>query len=62
MKILVFGTGDYYQRYKNFFIEDIVGFIDNNESKQGTFQDGIEIMSPVRAVSINYDRIYVLSV
>lgn len=62
MKILVFGTGDYYERYKNFFIDDVVGLIDNNKNKQGSFLNGKEIMSPETAVELKYDRIYVLSV
>lgn len=62
MKILVFGAGDYYQRYKHFFIDEVIGLIDNNEQKQGTFLDGKKVMAPEQAIAMEYDRIYVLSV
>jgi len=61
MKIIVFGTGDYYQRYRNFIIDNVIGFLDNNESKQGTFIDGIQVYAPKEGIKQPYDRIYILS-
>ena len=47
MKILLFGTGDYYQKYKRWFRkEDIAGLIDNDANKQGTLIDGYEVYPP----------------
>ena len=38
MKIVVFGTGDYYERYKYLLEkENIVCFIDNDKTKEGVF-------------------------
>jgi len=47
MKIVIFGTGKYYQSIKRYInIEDVLCFADNDGSKQGTVLDGKEIMNP----------------
>ena len=63
MKILLFGTGDYYRKYREWFkSKDILGLIDNDESKRGTLIDGYKIYLPREAVSLVYDYIVILSV
>ncbi len=63
MKILLFGTGDYYRKYREWFSpEDVLGLIDNDESKRGTFIDGYKIYLPYEAVNLPYDGIVILSV
>ena len=42
MKILIFGTGDYYERYKKWLVqEELLALIDNSQQKQGTEIDGV---------------------
>lgn len=63
MKCLLFGTGDYYRKYKDWFKrDDVFGLIDNDESKQGNLLDGYEVYSPKEAVKLAYDCIVILSV
>lgn len=46
--------GDYYQRYKKWFVDkDIVGLLDNSSIKQGEKLDGHIIMSPLVAIRYN---------
>ena len=62
MKYLLFGTGNYYQRYKKWFEhENVVALIDNNKKIQNTYLDGKKIVSPNEAVKLEYDVIVVLS-
>lgn len=63
MKVILFGTGDYYNKYKNWFEkEDIVGILDNDQQKQGTVIDGIQVYAPEDGVRIHYNKICVMSV
>lgn len=63
MKVLIFGTGDYYHKYKKWFINvDIMVLLDNNPQKQGQKLDGIDIVSPEEGIKIEYDAIFILSV
>ena len=62
MKYLLFGTGDYYERYKKWFSNDeIIALLDNSELKQGTYMDGIQVLSPVQGIMLDYDAIIILS-
>lgn len=62
MKYLIFGTGEYYSRYKKWFAkEDIVALIDNAVVKQNTYLDGIKILSPNQGVKLAYDAVMILS-
>ena len=62
MKYLLFGTGDYYERYKKWFDRDkVVALLDNSELKQGTSIDGIQVLSPEQGVVLCYDAIVILS-
>lgn len=62
MRYLIFGTGDYYNRYKKWFDkQDILALLDNSEQKQHTLIDGIEVLSPEEGVGLKYDSIVILS-
>jgi len=41
VKLVIFGTGNYYKQYKKYFSKDeILYLVDNDEQKQGTMLDG----------------------
>ena len=62
MKFLLFGTGDYYERYKRWFLpEDTLALIDNSPQKQNTSIDGIQVVPPEEGVRLPYDAIVILS-
>ncbi|GEM_PF-1135173 len=63
MKILVFGTGGIYQRFKHFFEQmEVIGLIDNDPDKWGTHIDGYNVVSPRDIRKINFDYIFLASV
>ena len=63
MKLLIFGLGDYYSKYKRWIRDDyIVGLIDNNDEKQGTYVDGHFVYAPGEISNISYDFIVLLSI
>lgn len=62
MRFLLFGTGDYYNRYKHWFIHHkVVALLDNSAQKQHTMMDGLEIVSPEEGIKLEYDEIIILS-
>lgn len=62
MKILIFGTGDYYERYKKWLVqEEILALMDNSPQKQGTEIDGVRVLSPEDALKLPYEKIVILS-
>lgn len=62
MRYLLFGTGDYYERYKKWFSNDeIIALLDNSELKQGTYIDGIQVLLPFQGIKLDYDAIVILS-
>lgn len=63
MRILLFGTGDYYQKYKEWFkSEEIDALIDNDKCKQGRRMDGHDVISPEAVPERKFDCIVILSV
>lgn len=63
MRALLFGTGEYYHRYKWCFSRvEIVALLDNDVRKQGTRLDDLPIMAPSAALGEPYDGIYLLSI
>lgn len=63
MKVLIFGTGEFYQKRKRFLKNiEIEAFIDNDKDKQGRLIDGIPIIPPKMALSIEYDYICIMSI
>lgn len=65
MRVLLFGTGDYYRRYRHWFDSptfEVLALLDNEVSRQGKQLNGCEIVSPAKAQNYLYDRIYILTV
>ena len=63
LRVLLFGTGEYYQSYKEWFCQtDVVGLLDNDRAKQGGMLDGHLIYSPEDGVKLPFDQVYLLSV
>lgn len=62
MIFLLFGTGDYYHRYRKWFEkEKVAALLDNAPEKQDTCIDGIRVVSPDEGVRMHYDVIVILS-
>lgn len=62
MRFLLFGTGEYYNRYKIWFgKKDIIALVDNSEEKQGHIIDDILVISPKDISQYEYDAIVILS-
>ena len=62
MKVLLFGTGDYYNRYKKWFAsQKVPALLDNSGKKQNTMIDGLEVLSPEEGIKLEYDAIVILS-
>lgn len=63
-KIIVFGTGVFYSSRKKMLSRktEIVAFIDNDESRQGTYFDNAIIYSPLEVENLEYDFIVLASV
>ena len=60
MKYLIFGTGEYYNRYKKWFERDaITAFLDNAPEKQNTSLDGVPVVSPVQGIQMEYDAVMI---
>ena len=62
MKYILFGTGDYYKRFRHWFAgRDVVAVLDNDEKKQGTYIDQYSIIAPADICSLEYDAVVILS-
>lgn len=62
MKFLIFGTGEYYSRYKKWFAKkEIVALIDNSKEKQGQCIDDIVVIPPEAVPQYEFDAIIILS-
>ena len=62
MKFLLFGTGDYYERYKKWFDKgEVLALLDNSAAKQNTLLDGIPVLSPQDGIELPYDAVVILS-
>lgn len=62
MKILLFGTGDYYNRYRKWFAQqEVVALLDNSEQKQYTVIDGLKVLPPAEGIKQDYDIVVILS-
>ena len=62
MKYIIFGTGDYYNRFKHWFTgRDVIAVLDNDEKKQGQELDGHPIMAPACIMNMEYDAVIILS-
>ncbi len=62
MKFLLFGTGDYYNRYISWFEpEEIVALLDNSPAKHNTVLNGKKVMAVEEGIRLSYDVIVILS-
>ena len=62
MKLLVFGTGEYYGRFKKWLTKDeVVALLDNSPEKQYTVIDGVEVLPPKEGVRKEFDAVVVMS-
>lgn len=62
IKFLLFGTGDYYERYKKWFRrEDVLALLDNSPAKQNRMIDEIRVMAPEEGVRLSFDVVVILS-
>ena len=62
MKVIVFGTGLFFENRKDMFQGvDIVAFLDNNEKMQGKQYEGVYIHKPDLALTIECDYIVIMS-
>ncbi len=62
MRYIIFGTGEYYKRYKRWFRDlDVVALLDNDPQKQGSIIDGRKIITPSHISEYEYDAIVILS-
>lgn len=62
MKILLFGTGDYYNRYRKWFEQqEVLALLDNSEQKQHTVIDGLNVLAPSEGIMLDYDIVVILS-
>lgn len=57
MKVLVMGTGSYYQKKKAGIQGDVIAFVDN--FKEGEYEEK-KIIRPVDTSKYDYDRIYIM--
>lgn len=61
MQLIVFGTGKYYKKFKQYIEkEEILFFVDNDESKIGMCIDGNPIYNPSQIERVKYDYILIL--
>lgn len=62
LKFLLFGTGEYYNRYKIWFEkEEIAALVDNSKEKQGKYIDDILVISPEDIFRYTFDALIILS-
>ena len=62
MKFLLFGTGDYYNRYKKWFAQhEVLALLDNSVEKQYTEIDGLRVLPPKEGIGLSYESIVILS-
>lgn len=62
MKFLLFGTGDYYNRYKKWFEkQEVMALLDNSMQKRHMVIDGFRVLTPEEGIKLDYDSIVILS-
>lgn len=63
MKIVIFGTGTYFDRYLKYIQKyEVVSVVDNDINKQGSVIEGYHIESPRNLKEIKFDNIYICSI
>ena len=62
MAYVLFGTGDYYQRFRHWFSKrTVLAVLDNDKKKQGTMMDGHPVISPEEVAGLPFDAVVILS-
>lgn len=62
MAYVLFGTGDYYQRFCHWFNgKKVLAVLDNDRKKQGTMLDGYPVIPPEEVTGLPFDAIVILS-
>lgn len=62
-RILIFGTGEAGKKFFDMFSQkyQVIAFIDNDKSKQGTSLKDLPILSPLNINTVSFDMIYIAS-
>ena len=59
---VLFGTGDYYQRFRHWFrSRNVLAILDNDRSRQGTVLDGRLVIPPEEVTGLPLDAVVILS-
>ena len=59
---VLFGTGDYYQRFRHWFNgRHVLAVLDNDRKKQGTMLDGCPVIPPEEITGLSFDAVVILS-
>lgn len=61
-KVVLFGAGKYYQKYKHYIEDEVVAICDNAKEKKGKRIDGHLVISPDEIMHYNPDEIIILSI
>ncbi|MDF2802124.1 MAG: FkbM family methyltransferase [Anaerocolumna sp.] len=64
MKVIIFGTGSHFQKWKHTLPKgyEIVAFADNNKAKIGTYYENKEVIAPDSIPNNKYDKVIISSV
>ncbi|HBN57480.1 MAG TPA: hypothetical protein DD414_11975 [Lachnospiraceae bacterium] len=59
---VLFGTGDYYRRFRHWFSDKtVLAVLDNDKKKQGTMLDGFPVLPPDKIKELSFDAVVILS-
>ncbi|SKB94948.1 Glycosyl-transferase family 4 [Lachnospiraceae bacterium] len=62
MRYVLFGTGDYFKRFRHWFDDlEVVAVLDNDKKKQQTIMDGYIVSDPSIIIGLEYDVVVILS-
>lgn len=63
MKVLIFGSGLYFQKRKKYLISnaEVIAIIDNKQCLHGSYIDSIPVISPYHIKQFSYDKIILMS-
>lgn len=62
MRIVIWGTGKIFEKYKEFFeFQNVVAIVDNDPKKQGTKYNNVNVISFEELKKVVFDRIYICS-
>lgn len=61
-RVIIWGTGDYYSRYREDILQmNVIALVDSDRKKQGKIIDEIQVISPEEVQDKEYDKIYIMS-